>query len=71
MTQAPERAERALSAVLKAGAARGLEEDVLARLVEARARMGNPSGAQSLARDYQRRFPEGAHRAEVERWAAE
>jgi transmembrane sensor len=71
MARAPERAERALSAVLKAGAARGLEEDVLARLVEARARMGDASGARDLAGDYQQRFPNGAHRAEVERWAAE
>jgi len=71
MVRAPERAERALATVLKAGAARGLEEDVLARLVEARARMGDPSGARDLARDYQRRFPNGAHRTEVERWTAQ
>jgi transmembrane sensor len=71
MHRSPERASRALSAVLATGAPRGLEEDAMARLVEARARAGDRDGARQAALDYERRFPDGARLAEVKRWSAD
>ncbi|MBN2196659.1 MAG: FecR domain-containing protein [Polyangiaceae bacterium] len=70
MAQSPERASRALSSAL-ASTPPGLEEDVLARLVEARARAGDREGARQAAQRYERRFPSGARLAEVRRWIAE
>ena len=37
-----------------------------ARLVEAFARAGNPAAARQAARDYQREFPDGRYRTQVE-----
>lgn len=70
MGKSPERASQALSRALDA-APQGLEEDVLARLVEARARAGDRDGAREAARLYERTYPSGARQAEVKRWAAE
>jgi transmembrane sensor len=71
MDRSPERASRALSVVLATGAPRGLEEDAMARLVEARARAGDREGARQAALDYERRFPDGSRLAEVRRWSAD
>jgi transmembrane sensor len=69
--RSPARVASALSTALASGPPRGLEEDLLARLVQARARAGDHEGAQQAAREYQRRFPAGARLEEVKRWAAE
>jgi transmembrane sensor len=65
----PARAARAFDRSLLAGPPRGLEEDVRARLVEARAKMGDSAGARRSASEYRARFPEGRRAADVERWS--
>jgi transmembrane sensor len=62
-----------LASVHLAGAiARGLpvalSEDAQARLVEARARAGDPPGAQGAAAKYHALYPGGRHSSEVDRW---
>jgi len=61
----------ALERSLKAGAPRSLEEDVRARLVEARAKMGDLAGARRAAGEYRARFPGGRRTADVDRWSGE
>lgn len=65
---APGAAARAFERSLRAGPPRGLEEDVRARLVEARAKMGDSDGARRAASEYRARFPGGRRAADVERW---
>lgn len=60
-----------LARALRNGVPHGLEEDARARLVEARARSGDREGARRAAREYHRRFPQGARGQEVRRWVAE
>jgi transmembrane sensor len=60
---------RAFERSLLAGPPRGLEEDVRARLVEARAKMGDSIGAERAASEYRARFPKGRRAAEVGRWS--
>jgi transmembrane sensor len=71
LNRSPARVAWALSTTLGSGVPRGLEEDLLARLVQARARSGDRAGARRTALEYQRRFPTGARLDEVRRWAAE
>ncbi|WP_394825200.1 FecR domain-containing protein [Pendulispora albinea] len=69
MEDDPRASAALLSAMIEAGAPRGLEEDARARLVEAYARAGERARAQSAAADYERRFPRGSRLTEVRRWA--
>jgi len=69
--RSPAKVAWALGTALGSGAPRGLEEDLLARLVQARAQSGDRAGAKRAALEYQRRFPSGARLDEVRRWAAE
>jgi transmembrane sensor len=71
LNRSPARVVWALNTALGSGVPRGLEEDLLARLVQARARSGDRAGARRTALEYQRRFPTGARLDEVRRWAAE
>ncbi|MBI5478102.1 MAG: FecR domain-containing protein [Deltaproteobacteria bacterium] len=64
----PRRAAEALLRAITIGLPPALEEDAWVRLVEARVRAGDPAGARISARTYERRFPQGRHRAEVRRW---
>lgn len=67
----PGEAARAFGRALSLHVPAGLEEDVYARLVEARARAGDHPGAIAAAREYRARFPTGRRAAEVLRWAQE
>jgi transmembrane sensor len=64
----PAGAAEALLRAITIGLPEALEEDAWVRLVEARARSGDVAGARTSARAYERRFPQGRHRAEVARW---
>jgi len=67
----PARAATAFARALDAGGLpRGLEEDAFARLVEALLRAGDRAAAEAAAQRYRAQFPEGRHRARVERWLA-
>jgi transmembrane sensor len=59
---------RAFERALSAGAPASLEEDIRARLVEARARSGDAAGARRAADEYRSRFPTGRRRPEVDRF---
>jgi transmembrane sensor len=63
----PARAAEALSQSMEAMPG-GLAQDALARQIEAEGRAGNRARAKALARDYLRRFPEGHHARDVQRW---
>jgi transmembrane sensor len=65
----PAAATRAFERSLHAGPPRGLEEDVRARLVEARTKVGDSEGARRAASEYRARFPGGRRTADVERWS--
>jgi len=65
----PAAAARAFERSLLAGPPRGLEEDVRARAVEARAKMGDSEGARRAASEYRARFPSGRRTADVGRWS--
>jgi transmembrane sensor len=71
MGEDPAGAAAVLAKALRNRVPRGLEEDVRARLVEARVRSGDKEGARAAAREYHRRFPQGVHGPEVRRWVAE
>jgi transmembrane sensor len=64
----PKAAARALRIALAAGLPVGLQEDALARLVDACARAGEREGAEQAAEQYRKRFPNGRWRASVEQW---
>jgi transmembrane sensor len=64
----PREAARAFERALAAGAPSTLREDVFVRLVQAYVRAGDRSSAERAAARYAALFPEGRHRAEVERW---
>lgn len=66
---APRDAARTLDRARRAGVSRYLLEDVLARLVEARARSGDTAGAREVAGEYGRLFPGGRRAADVRRWS--
>jgi transmembrane sensor len=65
----PAAAATAFARSLAAGPPRGLEEDVRARLVEARARASDAAGARAAAAEYRARFPDGQRAADVNRWS--
>jgi transmembrane sensor len=65
----PAAAARSLRAALAAGLPAALQEDALARMVDALARGGQAAEAQRAAAQYRARFPEGRWRASVEQWA--
>jgi transmembrane sensor len=63
----PAPAAEAFSRALELGLPQSLQEDVYARLVEARARAGDMAGAREAAQQYEARFPAGKRLAEVRR----
>lgn len=65
----PADAARSLDRAQRLGVARYLQEDLAARLVEARARSGDAVGARAAAEAYLRAFPDGRRAADVRRWA--
>jgi len=67
----PGAAAHAFERSLAAGPPLALEEDVRARLVEARARTSDVAGAGRAAEEYRSRFPGGRRAADVERWSRE
>jgi transmembrane sensor len=64
----PARAVRALQRALDGGLPAALQEDALARLVEAAARAGDTTTATRAASEHRRRFPTGRWRARVDRF---
>jgi outer membrane protein assembly factor BamD (BamD/ComL family) len=70
MTDEPARAARALAAVRDSAASSGVREDLMARLVEARAREGRGDLAREAADQYIRDFPHGTRLDEVRQWAS-
>ncbi len=64
----PSAAARAFERCLSLGAPRGLEEDLQARLVEARGRSGDRAGARAAAVRYRKDFPQGRHLDALEQW---
>jgi transmembrane sensor len=67
----PAEAARAFERALSLRVPAGLEEDIYARLVEARARAGDRAGAAAARREYERRFPTGRRTTDVLRWSHE
>jgi transmembrane sensor len=65
----PSRAAQSFQAALDLGLKEPLIEDAQARLVEARARAGDSTGARAAAAAYERRFPQGRRLSDVRRWA--
>lgn len=65
----PALAAAAFERAVALGLPQSLQEDAFARLVEARAKAGDASGARSAAEEYARRFPAGKRLEEVRRWA--
>jgi hypothetical protein len=63
----PARAASALDASMSAMPA-ALAEDALARQVHAASLSGDRAQAEWLAREYERRFPNGSHAGDVKRW---
>jgi transmembrane sensor len=61
----PRQAAAALSRALSLGIARGLREDVRARLVEAQVRAGDRNAARAAADAYLREFPDGRYRQTI------
>jgi transmembrane sensor len=59
------------SRALSLGLPSSLQEDAMARTVEAHARSGNPTAAGEARERYISRFPGGPHRGAVERWAGQ
>jgi transmembrane sensor len=68
LARRPWEAAAVLRAALDRGMPLALEEDARARVVEAYASSGDHAAAEAAATEYLDRYPEGAHRAEVERW---
>lgn len=66
---APRDAARTLDRARRGAVPRYLLEDVLARLVEARARSGDAAGARAAAAEYARAFPGGRRAVDVRRWS--
>ncbi|HEY8088312.1 MAG TPA: FecR family protein [Polyangiaceae bacterium] len=64
----PALAAEAFARAIALGLPQSLQEDAHARLVEARARAGDTSGARAAAQDYEQRFPAGKRLDEVRRW---
>jgi len=64
----PQAAISALERALALGIPRGLREDVRARLVEAYARSGDPTGARRAADAYFNEYPDGRYADVVSRW---
>jgi len=67
---APEKASVALERALALGVPAGLQEDVMARLVEADVKAGDRARASAVGADYARRFPAGRRQADIDRWLA-
>jgi transmembrane sensor len=65
----PRDAARTLDRARRGAVPRYLLEDVLARLVEARARSGDAAGARAAAEEYARAFPGGRRAVDVRRWS--
>jgi transmembrane sensor len=65
----PETACETFQHAIELGLPGALQEDALARLVEACARAGKPSVARRGAAEYRRRFPQGRWRARIDTWA--
>jgi transmembrane sensor len=65
----PALAAAAFERAMALGLPQSLQEDALARLVEARAQAADAPGARSAAEEYERRFPAGKRLDEVRRWA--
>jgi transmembrane sensor len=64
----PARAASAFAQAIALGLPQSLQEDAYARLVQARARAGDPAGARAAAQEYEQRFPAGKRLDEVRRW---
>jgi len=67
----PKRAAETLDGALQEGMTRGLNEEALARLVEAHARAGDHAEARRVAAEYEGRYPRGRYLAEVRHWASQ
>jgi transmembrane sensor len=67
--QHPAPAADAFARAIALGLPQSLQEDAHARLVEARARAGDHSGARLAEQEYERRFPTAKRLDEVRRWA--
>lgn len=65
----PSVAAETLQSALDAGVPSGMQEDSLARLVQAHARAGQWDKARAAASEYERRFPNGSRLGEVRQWA--
>lgn len=68
MSSSPAEAARLLRVLLDKGVPASLEEDVMARLVEAHVRAGNGAQARAAAQRYEERYPHGAHLSRVKHW---
>lgn len=66
----PARAADAFARALALGPPRGIEEDVHARLVEARALSGDSLGAEAAAARYLKKFPAGRYAHSIGQWTA-
>jgi transmembrane sensor len=66
----PNRAQSSLRRALELGLPSALQEDALARLVQACARAGDRATAQATAAQYRARFPRGRWSASVQQWIA-
>jgi transmembrane sensor len=64
----PAKAAEAFGAAIELKAPQGLVEAAWARLVEAHSRAGNRDRARAAAAEYDKLFPAGQHRREVEGW---
>lgn len=65
----PSTAERTLRRALDLGLPAALQEDALARLVQASAQAGDSAQARSAAEEYRKRFANGRYRANVDQWS--
>jgi transmembrane sensor len=64
----PAPAAEAFARAIALGLPANLVEDAYARLVEARAKAGDPAGAQAAADEYDRAFPGGSRSTTMRRW---
>lgn len=67
-TGRPAEAADAFATCLRLSPPAALAEDALVRSIEAEARAGRLDRARALASDYERRYPLGRRRGEVQRW---
>jgi transmembrane sensor len=65
----PSAAERTLRRALELGLPEALQEDALARLVQASAQAGDSLQARGAADEYRKRFANGRYRANVDQWS--